>query len=801
MTPPAGDPSRPVGSEGAGPPPARGRTLRELAAIPVTRLHGLGEKKASALAEWGVRSVFDLLTTYPHRYIDRSRQADLADLAVGDQAVVLAAVEQVSARRTRQGRSLVELAVDDGTGRMKVVFFNQPWRSRQLVVGTEALFFGKLDTFRGGRQMANPVVDVVQGPVAEADRGTGNGDRDGRAADLRRTLRVIPVYPASAKVGLSSWEIGRWVDEAIRRTGDLADPLPDEWRQQLGLVPRSDALRRVHLPDSAGDEGAGRRRLAFDELFRLQLSLMLRRRALEKGARAIRHRVSPRDVVAHGGSTLVRRFLTGLPFSLTTAQRRALAAIFAEMAGPLPMHRLLQGDVGSGKTVVAVAALLAGVQGGHQGALMAPTEVLAEQHHMAVQAMVHGLTVVDPTRLEGTRPVSVALLTNRTAAAGRARLHDGLRSGAVDVVIGTHALLTGDVQFRSLGIAVIDEQHRFGVEQRAALREKGRSSVVATERAGRPGTGAGAGAGTDAGTDAGADAGTHADADVGADVGADPDLLVMTATPIPRTAAMVLFGDLDAVVLDELPPGRIPVQTHWARSGEQEVAAWSRVRDEAAAGNRAYVVCPLVDGSERVQARSATEELQRLEGGVLADLRLGLLHGQMPAAEKERVMEEFRSGKVQVLVATTVVEVGLDVPEATVMVVEDADRFGVAQLHQLRGRVGRSQRPSWCFLLAAGTTQDSVRRLEALQAESDGFALAEVDLAMRGEGTILGVRQKGRSDLKLARLQEDADLLDDAHRIAESITEGDPTLAAHPGLADEVRLFLDPEEEAFLFKS
>ena len=772
-----------LGDEGLGGgagPDASARTLRQLADIPVERLKGLSDKKAKALADWGVTTVFDLLTTYPHRYIDRSRQADLADLAVGDEAVVLATVRRSSARRTRNGRSLVELAVDDGTGTMKVVFFNQQWRAKQLAAGVEALFFGKLDDYRGTRQMTNPVVDVL---IAT------DQDPEGRH---RRMLRIIPVYPASAKAGLSSWEVGEWAEQSIRRAGVLADPLPDPWRRQLGLLGRSDAMYRVHLPDSLADVPDARRRLAFDELFRLQLALVLRRRALEQDARAIRHAVSPLDVVnstrapgagvGGGGAgdsqlaltppdpadrTLVQRFLSDLPFQLTNAQRQALASIFAELAGPLPMHRLLQGDVGSGKTVVAVAALLAAVQGGHQGALMVPTEVLAEQHHMAVRALVDGLTVPAADRLGGERPVDVALLTNRTTAAERTRLHQGLVAGTVDVVVGTHALLTDDVRFHSLGVVVIDEQHRFGVEQRAALRDKGRSSVVAEAEG----------------------------------AGADPDLLVMTATPIPRTAAMVLFGDLDMVELKELPPGRTPVTTTWARTDLEEIGAWQRVRDEVAAGHRAYVVCPLVEGSERVQARSATEELDRLTADVLPGLRLGLLHGQMSAADKEAAMTDFRSGAVQVLVATTVIEVGVDVPEATVMVIEDADRFGIAQLHQLRGRVGRSTLPSWCYLLGEGATPDSAERLAAMERTTDGFELAEVDLELRGEGTILGSRQKGRSDLKLARLRRDADLLGAARQVAEDVTADDPLLDRHPLLADEVKLFLDPEEEAYLFKS
>ncbi len=729
-----------------------GRRLRQLSELPVTLLAGVGAKRGTALVDWGVESVLDLLTTYPRRYIDRSRQVDLADLALGEEAVVLAEVRQVRARRTRNGRAIVELKVHDGTGGMAVVFFNQPWRAKQLAVGSQALFFGKLDDYRGGRQMTNPVVDLVVGV-------------EGRDGAHDRTGRVVPVYPASAKAGLSSWELGTWVTEALDRAGALADPLPAGWRARLALEDRTEAFRAIHLPESMDDVRPARRRLAFDELFRLQLALVLRRRALERTARAIRHDVSPLELTARrrgGPRTLVEELLARLPFELTGAQRKALAVVFADLAGPLPMHRLLQGDVGSGKTVVAVATMLAAVQGGHQAALMVPTEVLAEQHLMSVRALVDGLALTDGSRLGGQRPLSVALLANRTPARERQRVSEGLRDGSVDVVVGTHALLTEDVGFRSLGVVVIDEQHRFGVEQRAALREKGRDDVAQ---------------------------------------GADPDLLVMTATPIPRTAAMVVFGDLDMTVLDELPPGRTPVTTVWARSPEQVESAWATVRQEVAGGHRAFVVCPLVEGSERVVARSAVVELERLRSEVLPGLRLGLLHGQLPAAEKEAAMASFRSGELEVLVATTVIEVGVDVPEATVMVVLDADRFGIAQLHQLRGRVGRGSRPSWCYLLGEGSTPGSLERLEAMEATTDGFELAEVDLRLRGQGTILGTRQKGRSDLKLASIQRDRDLLDDARAVALSLTADDPVLATHPLLADEIRLFLSDEEAEFLFKS
>ncbi len=712
--------------------------LTRLAEIPVREVHKVGDKRAEALSALDITTVLDLITHYPRRYIDRTRQADVAGMRMGEESLVLARVDAVRTRRTRQGRALVELDVDDGTGALRVTFFNQAWRARQLPVGTEALFFGKLDSYRGKRQFTNPVVDLV-----------GN-----------RTGRIVPIYPTSEKTGIAGWEFGEWVGEALRRAGPLYDPLSASWRAELELMDRTAAFGAIHAPQSFPDQERARRRLAFDELLRLQLEVVMRRHVLERDSRGIRH-----DVVAGPGApSLVDGFIGQLPFPLTAAQRRAVDEISADLAKGLPMHRLLQGDVGSGKTVVALSALLVAVQGSHQGALMAPTEVLAEQHYLGVRELLAELVVPDPERLGGSRPLAVALLTNRTPAAERAKLHEGLRGGSVDIVVGTHALLTEEVRFASLGVVVIDEQHRFGVEQRNTLRAKGR------------------------------------DADDGE--GADPDLLVMTATPIPRTAAMVFFGDLDVTELDELPAGRSPVRTQWARTEADEKTAWARVRDEVAAGHRVYVVCPLVDGSERIQAKSATEERTRLESTVLSGLRIGLLHGQLKAADKEGVMESFRRGDIQVLVATTVIEVGVDVPEATVMVVEDADRFGIAQLHQLRGRVGRSDRPSWCYLFSAASAPDAAMRLEALERSNDGFELAEVDLELRGEGAILGTRQKGRSDLKLASLRRgDRPLVEAARRVAESILADDPSLEGAPHLAEEVRLFVGEAEAAFLLKS
>ena len=717
------------------------RTLRDLSLRPVSVLKTVSERKAAQLELWGVETVLDLLMTFPRkgRYIDRTAKASVSGLDIGTAAAVLAEVVRVrggGGGYNRNRKAPVTVVVRDETGTMEVAFFNQPWRAKQLREGTEAIFWGKVGDYRGTRQMVNPVVDVVAGV---------DDDVVGRQ---RRTLRILPVYPASAKAGLTSWEIGTYVEEALERAGEFLDPLAGEWLSALDLWDRTKAMHAIHGPESIEVIAPARRRLTFDELFRLQLALVLRRRAFEHNARALRHDVSPREITGAVSGTLVSEFLGALPFELTTAQRQALAVIVADLAGPFPMHRLLQGDVGSGKTVVALAALLGAVQSGHQGALMVPTEVLAEQHAVAVRKML------------GALDIRVELLTSRVKGKARATMLADLAAGDVDLVVGTHALLTEEVAFKGLGMVVIDEQHRFGVEQRATLRAKGD--------------------------------------------GGDPDLLVMTATPIPRTAAMVIFGDLDLTVLDELPPGRVKVATKWLPLPADEHVAWERVRQEVAAGHRAFVVCPLVGDSLRVEARSATEEYERLQAAELAGLKVGLLHGQMAPAAREEAMAQFRQGEIEVLVATTVIEVGVDVPEATVMVVESADRFGIAQLHQLRGRVGRSKLASWCYLLGTGG-EDGIagERLAAVEKTTDGFELAEEDLRLRGEGTLLGARQQGQTDLRLASLSDPDDrvLLTEARRVAEAIVKEDPLLEAHPALADEIKLFLSDEESEYLFKS
>ncbi len=706
-------------------------TLGELSSWPVTRLKGVGDRKAEGLAAVGVENLADLLTYYPRRYVDRTNECRVQDLVVGEEALVLVTVDRVASRRTkgRPPRTLVTAEVSDETGRLRVTFFNQSWRERQLSPGTPVALFGKVDMYAGRRQMTNPVVDLIG----------------------RRTGRIVPIYPQSEKAGLSTWEIGAWVEEALRRSQPrgLADPVPEWVLDRYGLVRRGEAFAGIHAPESMAHKEVARKRLVLDELLRVQLALVQRKRHVERTTRGITQATE---------GPLLDVFVSRLPFRLTDDQQAAIAEIALDLAAPHPMHRLLQGDVGAGKTVVAVWTLLAAVEGGHQGAFMAPTEVLAEQHAAGIRALLDGVEVPDSgTSLFGARPVRVELLTNRVGVADRRRILAGLAAGEVDVAIGTHALIQEGVDFASLGAVVIDEQHRFGVEQRAALRDKAGGGPV-------------------------------------------PDVLVMTATPIPRTAAMTVYGDLDVTVIRSRPAGRQPIVTTWARSEDDEAETWAAVRREVAAGRQAYVVTPLIEESDKLEVRSAEDTFARLEADELAGLRLGLLHGRMGPADKEATMHQFREGRLDVLVATTVIEVGVDVPNATVMVVLDADRFGIAQLHQLRGRVGRGSERSWCYLVSQSDTPEAEARLSALVQTTDGFALAEVDLDLRGEGTIMGERQKGRSDLKLASLRRDREWVAQAREVAFAIVDDNGGLEAHPALADEVALFLDEDDQEFLLK-
>ena len=712
-------------------------TLHELADIDVEVLKGVGEKRKESLAEYGITNVLELLMNYPRKWVDRTNEARVSDLVAGQEALVIVEVRKVSKFTTKNRRTVVTIQVGDESGRLTAVFFNQPWRERQLKVGLQVAMFGKPDLYRGVLQMSNPLVDLI-------------GDRTGR---------IVPIYSQSEKTQVSTWELATWVENALERCRErgLSDPVPTELINRLELVDRTAALWGIHFPETMLAKQNARRRLAFDELLRVQVVLVGRKRAFELDSTGIRHIVDGK---------LQQRFVAAIPFALTAAQQRVISEINKDLAAPHPMHRLLQGDVGSGKTVVAVSAMLAAVQGGHQGALMAPTEVLAEQHFASVSSLLAGLLVPDAKNLFGDRQLRVELLTSRITSERRRELLRDLANGGVDILIGTHALIQEGVEFSSLGVAVIDEQHRFGVEQRAALRNKGESTVSQNSEK----------------------------------ILTSPDVLVMTATPIPRTAAMTVYGDLDVSVLDEMPPGRTPIKTFWIAGKKSESAMWDEVRGAAAHGQQAFVVCPLIEESDKLQVASAEDTFKLLAKTELKGLKLGLLHGRMSSSEKDETMNKFRNRKLDVLVATTVIEVGVDVPNATCMVVLDADRFGIAQLHQLRGRVGRGVIASRCWLVTSDPEVSSAR-IDALVESTDGFYLAEVDLELRGEGTIMNTAQKGRSDLKLASLRQDRDLIELARATAFEIINADPTLKSHNEIREEIDLLLTPDEEEFLFKN
>jgi ATP-dependent DNA helicase RecG len=657
---------------------------------------------AAGLAElrpFAVHTVGDLLEHVPFRHDDYTVRARLADLRPGEEATLIVTVERVRARPTRRRNLIiVEAGVRDESGPGVVIWFNQRYLLRQLQPGMRL-------SVRGERR---PTIDAEI--VAKSHEPAPDG------SELLHTHGLVPVYRASERV--SSRQLRALVADQLGHAGDRPDVLPAGVRARRRLPLRRDALHACHQPRTLAEYGLGRRRLAYDELFLLQRGLIRHRRALDAAQHA-RALGTPGELAAS--------YLGGLPFTLTRAQGRAVAEIDADLARTRPMRRLLQGDVGSGKTAVAVYALVRGIESGGQAALMAPTETLATQHLLAVAAACE---------LLGIRVVG--LMQGMPARERRAAL-GVIESGEPLVVVGTHALIQQAVVFGELRVAVIDEQHRFGVEQRQALEGK-------------------------------------------ADQGAMPHVLHMTATPIPRTLALTVYGDLDLSVLDELPPGRTPVVTRLVGTHRRD-QVFERMRRLLDEGRQAYVVCPLVSESERSQATAAEAEAARLANGELRGYRIGCLHGQLPVAERRALMDRFRAGELQVLVATTVIEVGVDVPNASLMVIEGADLFGLAQLHQLRGRVGRGAHESFCMLIADPATDDARRRLDAMVSSNDGFHLAEVDLELRGEGTLLAVRQSGIPDLRHARLSRHRRLAMLARSDAVRCLDSDPD-GARDGLMD-----------------
>jgi ATP-dependent DNA helicase RecG len=698
---------------------------------------GLQPAAAGKLARKGVRTVRDLLEYVPRTYLDLSKTKSIRDLKIGEQATVMGTVKKVDGRYLRGRKHMLTVKIGDGTGFVEVVFWNQPFRAKAYTEGATVAVAGRFERRSGKLQVSGqPFIEVMRG-----DSGVHTG-------------RIIPVHPATE--GVSPTMIRRAVHSALQRySADVEDPLPPDVVRTMKLQPRATALKEMHFPTSADGLRAAKRRLAFEELFVLEAGLAAQKTRIERETAGVVH---------EGGADLVGRFLDSLPFKPTAAQRRTIEEISGDMALGRPMHRLLQGEVGSGKTVVAVAAALVAAGSGSQTAFMAPTEVLAEQHFLTVKKLLEPLADAAPAdagRLFG-EGFGVELLTSAVTGKARERALEEAASGRATLLVGTHALIQEGVAFHRLGLAIVDEQHRFGVHQRIALKAKGFED-------------------------------------------AEPDVLIMTATPIPRTLAMTLYGDLDVSVLDEMPPGRRPVATKVIGPGERS-DAYALIREEVAAGRQAFVVCPLVAESEALEVKAATTEYERISADVLPDLRVGLIHGRMRPAEKESIMTGMRAGEVDVLVATTVIEVGVDIPNATVMLIEDADRFGLSQLHQLRGRIGRSVHAATCLLLTSLDEGDpdqrliARERLAAMAATTDGFLLAEKDLEIRGEGQVFGrgavgaedggaPAQAGQSDLRFASpLVRYVEPLAEARKQAFALVDRDPHLKdpEHVSLRREV---------------
>lgn len=758
--------------------PATGRPTDRLAE-PLSK--ALGARSANPLAKLGLRTVGDLLRHYPRRYGDPGKLTDLAGLALGEHVTIVAQVRSATVRRMRnRPGAILEAVVTDGPQQLSLTFFAKSpnalrYHEQRLAPGRLGLFTGVVGFYRGTRQLTHPDYRII---------GMDDDAEDAESAVLEAS-RPIPIYPASASI--PSWKIQPAVRTVLDplREEDVPDPVPDPVRERHGLGTRLEALRDVHEPYDEQQWRRGRDRLRYEEAFVLQAALAQRR------ARAEAEPATARPPRAPGEPGVLADFDAALPFTLTRGQQEVGDEIAADLARSRPMQRLLQGEVGSGKTVVALRAMLQVVDAGGQAALLAPTEVLAAQHARTLRALLGPLAEGGflGGAEHGTR---VALLTGSLGAAARKEALLDAASGAAGIVVGTHALLSENVQFADLGLVVVDEQHRFGVEQRDALRAKARTS---------------------------------------------PHLLVMTATPIPRTVAMTVFGDLETSALTEVPAGRSGITTHVVPAANDAWMdrTWARVREEVDAGHRAYVVCARIhpdepDGAaqragaadpgdfddvpdflleepgegaaeERAPLRAVLEVADELRAHPrLAGLSVGVLHGQMAPADKDAVMAAFASGTVQVLVSTTVVEVGVDVPEATVMVVHDADRFGISQLHQLRGRVGRGSAPGLCLLVStAQPGTPAATRVETLARTTDGFELATVDLELRSEGDVLGAAQSGRaSSLRLLRVVKDADVIATARADAAAVVAEDPELASHPALAGAIREQLDPEREEFL---
>ncbi len=696
------------------PPTPPGVTLDS----PITAVKGVGPSTGPRFARLGVRTIREMLYFFPRRHMDYGNQRHISELEVGVEQTLVATVWE--ARQVNLGgRPGTEAIVGDETGNVRAVWFNQPYLARRFRTNARLVLFGKVGVYKGKKVLESPEWELLE------------------SEDISQANMLVPVYPLTEGLyprtvrGLMKGIVSVWAPQ-------LGDHLPADVRKRCALMGLSGAIQQAHLPDSAAMQNEARRRLAFDELFLIQLGVAARKMEWRETKASAQFRID---------DALLRQFNDSLPFRFTPAQERVLKEILSDVSQMRPMSRLLQGDVGSGKTVVAMAALMMAAANGCQGALMAPTEILAEQHFNTISGL---LSRLGPSEGESRLLVSfnslppypfvMALLTGSQKAAEKRRIQKMAAEGAVHLLIGTHALIQKSVEFQKLGLVVVDEQHRFGVLQRSALRQKG----------------------------------------------TNPHVLVMTATPIPRTLALTLYGDLDLSVIDELPPGRVAIETRWLEPAQRQ-AAYNFVRRKIGEGRQAFVVCPLIEESENIEAKAAVAEYKRLSEEVFPDLRLGLLHGRMSAADKESVMRSFKDRQLDILVSTPVVEVGIDVPNAVVMLIEGADRFGLSQLHQFRGRVGRGEHKSYCLLLAESPSFEGRERLKIIERTRDGFLLAEEDLRLRGPGEFFGTQQSGLPDLRMARLSDVA-LLEMARGEAIRLLDRDRQLKLpeHRLLAKEV---------------
>jgi ATP-dependent DNA helicase RecG len=692
------------------------------------------------LTKLDVHNVRDLLYLFPNRHHDYADIRPISELAPEENQTAVVSVWSASVTRLGR-REGTRATVGDDTGTMSIVWFNQPYVAGQLHTNDRIVVAGKVSLFNRQKTMENPDWERLQ------------------SDDLTHTGRLVPVYPLTQ--GLYQRSLRRVVKEAVDRfSGLIRDPLPTGLRERHALPELKQALRQMHYPDSTADFERARRRVAFEELLCVQLAVLERRLAWQEG------RAAPMR-----STDILQTFRDSLPWSLTSAQERVLGEISADLEGTRPMARLLQGDVGSGKTAVAAAALLAANASGYQGALMAPTEILAEQHYNTLSSLLARVQVA------GHAP-RVELLTGSLTSRSKQAAVDAVASGEVDIAVGTHALIQEGVSFQRLGVAVVDEQHRFGVMQRAALKD----------RAANGNAGHGPALGTASVRGESVEPGVQGRSSESESPNAvTPHLLVMSATPIPRTLALTLYGDLEVSVIDQVPPGRLPVETRWVGPNDR-TSAYTFVRNQVRQGRQAFVVCPLIEESAALQTRSAVQEYDRLSTEVFPDLRLGLLHGRMAAADKDAVLDSFRRGALHILVATTVIEVGIDIPNASVMLIEGADRFGLAQLHQLRGRVGRGADQSHCLLLSDDPSEVAMERLQLMADNSDGFALAEADLRLRGPGDYFGTRQSGLPEFHAADFS-DIRLIETARQEAIQLLRADPELSKpeHDELSRAVR--------------